>query len=216
MNINFVFLAFYRIAFIRTLKLFQHSWVNSTVTEFESLTTTDEERRDFLFSFVTNNTAEDVVKQMKIRERKETILLCNHVLPIWRRDQSVMLYDSRQWDWKSTISTRDTRIAYEKCAWGESGPVGADRYRQMYTISRHERNIFQRAVESQKRGTNWDFYYEYPFIWQSNGVFPSRHGVLRAARKSIARFILWSAEREDHDANFTSRHNSTSVTRLFF
>lgn len=37
-------------------------------------------------------------------------------------------------------------------------------YVYIYMISWHEGNIFQRAIESQKHGTNGDFYYEYPFV----------------------------------------------------
>lgn len=119
--------------------------------------------------------------------RKKLIFFCNCVLPY---DQSIMIYDSWR-DWKSTISTRRTdyirkmRVEREedreigknsnrekeRDRQDNCGAARADRYKQLYMISRHERNIFQRAVESQKRGTNWDFYYEYPFVRQSNGVF---------------------------------------------
>lgn len=43
----------------------------------------------------------------------------------------------------------------------------------------HEGNIFQRAVEIQKRGTNEDFY-EYLFVRQSNRGFPPHHQISSA------------------------------------
>lgn len=72
----------------------------------------------------------------------------------------------------------------------------------IYMISWHERNIFQQAVESQKRGTNGDFYYEYPFIRQSNRVFPPHYRISLRNFNCVIHFVI-NRVKQSRGCNFS-------------